>query len=64
MNQGIYWAQEKNSYYYLNDLFVLKSLIYKRKEEPERAAFYEGLAQAVKQISKICKWCRPFLTSL
>ncbi|NGS82724.1 Cro/Cl family transcriptional regulator, partial [Staphylococcus aureus] len=26
--------------------------IYKRKEEPERAAFYEGLAQAVKQISK------------
>ncbi|EME3492456.1 helix-turn-helix transcriptional regulator [Enterococcus faecium] len=52
VNQGIYWAQEKNSYYYLNDLFVLKSLIYKRKEEPERVAFYEGLAQAVKQISK------------
>ncbi|MGC3561031.1 Cro/Cl family transcriptional regulator, partial [Enterococcus faecium] len=42
VNQGIYWAQEKYSYYYLNDLFVLKSLIYNRKEEPERAAFYEG----------------------
>ncbi|MGC3596104.1 Cro/Cl family transcriptional regulator, partial [Enterococcus faecium] len=52
VNQGIYWAQEKYSYYYLNDLFVLKSLIYKRNEEPERAAFYEGLAQAVKQISQ------------
>ena len=44
-------------------IYLCLKAIYKRKEEPERAAFYEGLAQAVKQISKICKWCRPFLTS-
>ena len=52
VNQGIRWAQEKNSYYYLNDLFILKSLIFKNKGEINKALFYEELAQAVKKISK------------
>lgn len=52
VNQGIRWAQEKNSYYYLNDLFILKSLIYKQQNELSKALFYEELAQAVKKIAK------------
>ncbi|WP_165006066.1 MULTISPECIES: helix-turn-helix transcriptional regulator [unclassified Enterococcus] len=52
VSQGIHWAQEKNSYYYLNDLFILKSLIFKRKGELKKALFYEELAQSVKKISK------------
>ncbi|MBO0431642.1 helix-turn-helix domain-containing protein [Enterococcus sp. DIV0660C] len=52
VNRGIRWTQEKNSYYFLNDLFALKSLIYKKKNEPQKAAFYEELAQAVRKISK------------
>ena len=52
VNQGIHWAQEKNSYYYLNDLFILKSLIYKQRDELSKALFYEELAQSVKKIAK------------
>ncbi|MEY8444829.1 helix-turn-helix domain-containing protein [Enterococcus ratti] len=52
VNQGIRWAQEKNSYYYLNDLFILKSLIYKKKNKIKKALFYEELAQSVRKISK------------
>lgn len=52
VNQGIRWAQDKNSYYYLNDLFILKSLIYKKKGEINKALFYEELAQSVKKIAK------------
>lgn len=52
IDQGIRWAQEKNSYYYLDDLFLLKSHVFDQKGDQVKAAFYFELAKSVQMISK------------
>ncbi|MDR0921230.1 MAG: helix-turn-helix domain-containing protein [Lactobacillales bacterium] len=51
--QGISWARQNESIYYLEDLFLLKSNIYEKTKRLEEAKQYRKLAGEIVQIREI-----------
>lgn len=49
--KGINWTREHNSYYYLRELFLLKSKICSQAKEGELAELYDNLAAEVEEIA-------------
>lgn len=53
IDQGIVWSRHKNSYYYLSELFQLKSQLLALKGEPDKADEYRILSEQILRIETI-----------
>lgn len=53
IDQGISWAQQKTSYYYLSDLFCLKGQILDLQGRHHEAEEYQHLSQQIERIEQL-----------
>jgi transcriptional regulator with XRE-family HTH domain len=53
IDQGIVWARHRNSYYYLEELFKLKSQLMELKQNHEKAEEYRLLSEQIRRIETI-----------
>lgn len=53
IDQGIVWSRHKNSYYYLSELFQLKSQLMHVKGSTEKAEEYQTLSEQIRRIETI-----------
>lgn len=53
INQGIVWSRHRNSYYYLSELFQLKSQLMLVKGKSEKATEYQVLSEQLRRIETI-----------
>lgn len=53
IDQGIVWSRNKNSYYYLSELFQLKSKLMCVKGLPDKSKEYQALSEQIRRIETI-----------
>ncbi len=51
ITQGMQWAKKNNSYYYLDNLLLLKGIILENNENIDEATYYVKMATAVQNIA-------------
>ena len=64
LEEGIDLAREKNSFYFLEELFELKGHVFVALDNQQAAdESFCSLSSGRRYSKFIEKWCRPFLTS-